>query len=191
MLGFLFWGIPKSITVASMYAKAWRREQFPPRLRPLRGSTWFLLYLAMLSLRQTIEFTGDPSGIRAIAQFLISLMTVWVFWSVTPLLLVRDGGRGPRFLIIAGLAGVLIEGVLIPLGSRSFFPSLLQGMSIFGPIGVAMAILTWSATLGIGWVVTACTSAVWWERTAPAETVIEAQDGVPEGSEALERPSVD
>jgi hypothetical protein len=32
--------------------------------------------------------------------------------------------------------------------------------------------------IGIGWVLTACVGAVLWERTAPSETVIEAQTDV-------------
>ena len=47
-----------------------------------------------------------------------------------------------------------------------------------GPIGVAMALMTWCGVIGIGWVLTACVGAVLWERTAPPETVIESQTDV-------------
>jgi hypothetical protein len=92
-----------------------------------------------------------------------------------PALLVRDGGRGVKNLALAGLAGVVIDGIVIPLGARFFFPPLLHGWDGFGPIGVAMALLIWSGVVGTGWVVTACVGALLWERTAPAETVIESQ----------------
>ena len=35
--------------------------------------------------------------------------------------------------------------------------------------------MTWSGVIGVGWVVTACVSAVHWERSAPPDTVIESQ----------------
>jgi hypothetical protein len=38
--------------------------------------------------------------------------------------------------------------------------------------------MTWCGVIGIGWVLTACVGAVLWERTAPSETVIEAQTDV-------------
>lgn len=185
VIGFLLWGIPMSITIASMYARAWRREQFGYGQRLARGAVWFVAYLLMLGLREEISFAGNPHGLQAYAQYAVALVIVWAFWSVTPLLLVRDGGRGPRFLVMAGLAGLVIEGIIIPVASRMIFPSFLQSLSAFGPIGVALALLTWCSVLGVGWVVTACTSAVWWERAAPAQTVIEAQDAAPMGSERL------
>ena len=70
---------------------------------------------------------------------------------------------------------MLIDGTIIPLAARVIFPPLLRGWDGFGPIGVAMTMMTWCWVIGIGWVVTACVSAVLWERTAPSDTVIESQ----------------
>lgn len=53
---------------------------------------------------------------------------------------------------------------------RWFWPT-----SRTGPIGVAMEIMTWCAVLGTGWVITACVEAVLWQRTAPTDTVLQAQ----------------
>jgi hypothetical protein len=173
--GFLVWGIPMSITIAGIFAKAWRREQFGLGERLLRGATWFVLYLTMIALRERITFGSDqPGAIRALL-FVAAQIPVWIFWSLTPVLLVRDGGRGRRYLALAGLAGVVIDGTILPLAARILFPQLLSGWDGFGPIGVAMALITWCMVMGIGWVVTACVGAVLWERTAPSETVIESQ----------------
>ena len=38
-----------------------------------------------------------------------------------------------------------------------------------------MALLTWCAAIAGGWVVTACASAIWWERRAPTDTVLDAE----------------
>src|SRR4051794_35437453 len=51
MASFLVWGIPMPITVASMFAAAWRREQFSLVSRLWRGAVWFLAYLSTLALQ--------------------------------------------------------------------------------------------------------------------------------------------
>jgi hypothetical protein len=173
--GFLVWGIPMSITIAGIFAKAWRREQFGLGERLLRGATWFVLYLTMITLRERITFGSHQTGAIRVLLFVAALVPVWIFWSLTPVLLVRDGGRGRTYLALAGLAGVVIDGTILPLAARVFFPQLLSGWDGFGPIGVAMALMMWCMVMGIGWIVTACVGAVLWERTAPAETVIESQ----------------
>jgi hypothetical protein len=173
--GFLVWGIPMSITIAGIFAKAWRREQFGLAQRLLRGATWFVLYLTMIGIRERIAFAGDHTGATRALLFVAALVPVWMFWSLTPVLLVQDGGRGRKYLALAGLAGLVIDGTVIPLAARVFFPQLLSGFDGFGPIGVAMTLLMWCGVIGIGWVVTACVGAVLWERTAPSDTVIESQ----------------
>ena len=50
--GFLIWGIPMSSTVASIFAKAWRRAQFAFVERLWRGTVWFALYLVMITIRE-------------------------------------------------------------------------------------------------------------------------------------------
>ena len=125
--------------------------------------------------------------------FAVALVPVWLFWSLTPVLLVRHGGRGWSYLALAGFAGVAIDGVAIPLAGRLIFPPLLDGWDGFGPMGVAMALLTWTAVIGSGWIVTACLSAVLWERRAPSERVVEFQTATisPSSSRTAAFPNVD
>jgi hypothetical protein len=179
--GFLVWGIPMSITIAGIFAKAWRREQFGLGQRLLRGATWFVLYLTTIALRELIALGGDHTTAIRPLLFTAALLPVWIFWSLTPLLLVRDGGRGLRYLALAGLAGVMIDGTILPLAARILFPPLLRGWNGLGPIGVAMALMTWCGVIGLGWVLTACVGAVLWERTAPPEMVVESEEDVTPG----------
>jgi hypothetical protein len=148
--GFLVWGIPMSITIAGIFAKAWRREQFGLGQRLLRGAAWFVLYLTMIALRERIALGGDHAGAIRALLFVAALAPVWIFWSLTPILLVRDGGRGLRYLALAGLAGVVIDGTILPLAARILFPPLLRGWNGLGPIGVAMALMAWCGVIGIG-----------------------------------------
>ena len=99
-------------------------------------------------------------------------MVLWLFWSLTPVLLVRDGARGWRSLFVAGFAGVLVDGVIMTVAARIALPILLGGWAGFGPIGVAMTLMTWCGVIGYGWVVTACTTAILWERSAPLDVVV-------------------
>ena len=177
--GFLVWGIPMAITVAGIFARAWRRAPLPLVPRVLRGTAWFLLYLAMMASRERIVFGASHTPVVLLLLFVVAQVPVWIFWSLTPVLLIRDGARGRAYLAMAGLAGVVIDGLAIPLTGRLLFPTLLDGWNGFGPIGVSMALLTWCGVIGTGWILTACVGAVLWERRAPAETVIESQTAVP------------
>ncbi len=178
LAGWLVWGIPMSITVAGMFAKAWRREQFTVVERFARGAGWFVLYLILLIVRERVAFGLAKQPGPQIGLYLVSLVPVWLFWSVTPAILVRDGASGKKkYLAGAGLAGVIIDGVILTLGSRIFFPMLLSGWTVFGPIGVAMAVMSWCGVLGFGWVIIACFSAVLWERSAPLRVVAAAESG--------------
>ena len=172
---FLVWGIPMSVMVASIFARAWRREQFGFSQRFARGAFWFLLYLTMITLRERIAYGSEYTGATQVLMFVIALVPVWVFWSLTPLVLVRDGGHGVKYLALAGLAGVVIDGIIVPVIGRVIFPNVIDAWTSFGPIGVAMALMTWCGVLGTAWVITACVGAVLWERTAPTDTVLQAQ----------------
>lgn len=172
---FLIWGIPMSMTIAGIFAKAWRRKPFGWGGRLWRGVVWFALYLALIGFRERIAFGGTHHGAVRVMWFAVSLVPVWVFWSITPALLVRGGSRGRSALALAGLAGVVIDGTILPLAARIVFPPLLRGWDEFGPIGVAMALLTWCGVSGAGWVVTACVGAVLWERAVPSQMVIESE----------------
>ena len=173
--GFAVWGVPMAVAIAGIIARAWRRAPLDLVPRVVRGSVWFILYLAMMACRERIAFGADHPGLSRVLFFIAALVPVFIFWSLTPILLVRDGGRGLTYLALAGLAGVMIDGLCIPLAGRIVFPSLLEGWNGFGPIGVAMALLTWCGVIGTGWVVTACVGAVLWERNAPSQTVVESQ----------------
>lgn len=170
--GFLVWGIPMSITVAAMYARAWQREAFGLGGKLWRGALWFVIYLASQSARSRVMAAGY-SPLSRVVVALIAVLMLWLFWSLTPVLLVRDGSKGLKSLFIAGFAGVLIDGVVLTVAARIALPILLGGWTGFGPIGVAMTLMTWCGIIGYGWVATACITAVLWERATPLEVVVE------------------
>jgi hypothetical protein len=182
--GWLVWGIPMSLTVSNMFSLAWVREPFGIGSRLLRGYSWFLLYLATLVVTERLSVAGSYTGVVRAVLWTASLIPIWIFWSLTPVLLVRDGARGLKFLGLAGLVGVVVDGVVIRAAGRVVFPSLLEGWTGFGPIGVAMTLMTWCGVIGVAWVVTACAGAMVWERNAPVDTVLDAQSAEVEAAEA-------
>jgi hypothetical protein len=171
--GFLFWGIPMAITVAAMYARAWQRPPFGLLGKLWRGGVWFIIYLASQSARSRVTAAGY-AGLTKVLVALVAVVVLWLFWSLTPVLLVRNGAHGWRSLFVAGFAGVLVDGVVLTVAARIALPILLNGWAGFGPIGVAMVLMTWCGVIGYGWVLTACMTAVLWERTVPLEVVLEA-----------------
>ncbi|HTR79701.1 MAG TPA: hypothetical protein VMH39_16410 [Gemmatimonadaceae bacterium] len=178
--GFLAMGIPMSVTVSGMFARAWRRSQFKMVEKLARGALWFALFLGTLIARERIGFGGQHGAAIHAALLVVALLPQWAFWSLTPWLLVRNGGRGWRYLLLAGLAGVVIDGVVLELAARAFFPVLLKGWTGFGPIGVAMMLMTWCGVVATAWVIIACVGAILWERSAPARIVVEVQVAAPE-----------
>jgi uncharacterized BrkB/YihY/UPF0761 family membrane protein len=175
--GFLVWGIPMSARVAEMFARAWRRPQLGTAERLARGAAWFTLFLASMDLHERLAFGGQHgTGVRA-ALLAVSLVPLWTFWSLTPVLLLRDGGRSWRHLLLAGLAGVLVDGVVFGAVGRLGFPMMLEGWAGFGPMGVAMALMTWCGIVALGWVVIACLGAVMAERRALPTQAVHADPG--------------
>jgi hypothetical protein len=174
LASFLFWGIPMSSQVAKTFARAFRRERFPFWTEVWRGAAWFVLFLVAQIATVAIS-TGHPGTIGLVVMNLIGLLPSFLLWSVTPLVLVRNGGAGWKHLAWCGLAGVLLDAVGIRMITRVLLPALLQGWVDFGPIGSAMGIMTWCTVVAALWVATACLSAVLWERNAPAQVVVTMQ----------------
>ena len=188
---FLVWGIPMWINVAGMFGRAWRRPPFAMPEKLARGAVWFMLLLATIAARDRIGVAFQQlAGIR-VALLTVGLVPVWLFWSLTPVLLVRDGARGWRDFLRAGFAGVVIDGILIDTVVRVGFPILLEGWKGFGPMAVAMTLMAWCGILATGWVAIACTGAMRVDRccVSPGHNFV-GHHGKPPGehpAQAVER----
>ncbi len=177
LAGFLLWGLGTAPVVARIFADAWHRDRFSFGRELCRGFAWFLAYLVSMALSESavVRATGLISRDNPVAAFAVGLLPVFVLWSITPMILLRDGAAGWSSLARAGLAGVLIDGIILRVTGRIVLPALLDGWVEFGPIGVAMALMTWCGIQAFAWVATACVGAVLWERAAPPDVVVEAQ----------------
>jgi len=176
LASFLFWGIPMSSQVAKTFARAFRRERYPFWGEVWRGSVWFCLFLVTQALTVKIS-VGHPDRFLDVLANILGLLPAFVLWSVTPAILVRNDFRSWsrsswKFLMWCGLAGVVLDTIGIRLLIRFLIPALLSGWVDFGPIGVAMTLMTFCTVAAALWVVTACLSAVLWERRAPTDAVI-------------------
>lgn len=169
--GFLLWGLPMSAQVAKTFARAFQRERWPFWTEVGRGAIWFAVLLVSqiltVAVTRGLGWHGPLNIVAWIPPFIL--------WSASPFILVRNGSAGWRHLAWCGLAGLILDVLGVRVTLRWFFPKLLEGWTSFGPIGVAMAIMTTCTVIAVLWVVTACLGAVLWERNAPAETVIESQ----------------
>jgi hypothetical protein len=163
LLGYLVWGIPMSLTVARMFAQAWQKPQYSIAQRLWRGSVWFVLYLVTASLGERILIMSNQFLPRPLLHLLAIVASV-VFWGLSPVLLVPGVRLEMKPFLAAGLTGALISLVVMRMVVRVVFPSLLAGWEGFGPIGVALTMMTWSGVVGIVWVVVACAGAVYNEH---------------------------
>lgn len=169
--GFLLWGLPMSAQVAKTFARAFQRERWPFWTEVGRGAIWFGVLLTSQILTVVVTRGLDWRGPLNI----LAWIPPFALWSLSPLILVRNGTAGWRHMAWCGLAGLILDVLGVRITLRWVFPKLLEGWTSFGPIGVAMAIMTTCTVIAVLWVVTACLGAVLWERNAPAETVIESQ----------------
>lgn len=169
--GFLFWGVPMSAQVAKTFARAFRRERWSFMAEVGRGTLWFGVLL--ISQISTVVIGNVVAGRPPLN--LLAWIPSFVLWSVSPLVLVRNGTNGWKHMIWCGLAGVVLDLIGVRITLRWVFPKLLEGWVGFGPIGVAMAMMTTCTVIATLWVITACLGAVLWERNAPADTVIRSQ----------------
>lgn len=175
LASFLVWGIPMASQVAKTFARAWRRERYGFFEEVMRGTLWFVLFLAAQLATVTIT-AARPDNTGEVVLNIVGLVPSFLLWSATPAILVRDGGRGWKHLAWCGLAGVVLDAVLIRVVTRILLPALLSGWSGFGPIGAAMTLMTWCTVAAALWVITACVGAVLWERSAPSDLVVLMQN---------------
>ena len=171
LASFLVWGIPMASQVAKTFARAWRRERFGFFEEVWRGAGWFVLFL-LTQVATVAVTTVRIDHVPHILFNLLGLLPSFILWFATPAILVRHGATGWKHLAWCGVAGVVIDAVLIRLVTRILLPALLSGWEGFGPIGAAMTLMTWCTVVAALWVITACLGAVLWERNAPAELVL-------------------
>lgn len=187
VFGFLIWAVPFTALVARTFGLAWKRASFPLGQSILRGTVWFALYGSTLALQYALRDRAHQPG-HHVGAFLAGLVTLFVFWSLTPPILVRNGWYGWRSLWVSGLTGVVIIGLILQPIGRVVVPKLLEGWMSFGSIGVALGFITWVGIIGVGWVVVACVGGVVFERTATAGTVLEAEQINPAAESAPAAP---
>lgn len=174
LAGFLAWGIPMASMVAHVFAKAWHRQRFNFWREVIRGAVWFTLFLATEALIVKLS----PNHVRGPMDWLLVLLTLvpsTLLWAVTPVILLRNGATGWEHLFICGVIGTVLDVVILRIATRLIFPWLVGNWVSFGPIGVAMAFMTWCSVIGTLWVVTACVTGVVWERRTETEIVVGSQ----------------
>ncbi|MEQ1701824.1 MAG: hypothetical protein ABMA25_17075 [Ilumatobacteraceae bacterium] len=174
LASFLVWGIPMASQVAKTFARAWRRERFGFFEEVWRGAVWFVLFLVAQVATVAISAI-HLDNVPGILFKALGLLPSFILWFATPAMLVRHGATGWKHLAWCGVAGVVLDAVLIRFITRILLPALLSGWEGFGPIGAAMTLMTWCTVVAALWVITACLGAVLWERSAPAELVVSTQ----------------
>jgi len=135
-----------------------------------------MVTIAVMDSQYVARLDGSSGRPRWVA-LLAGLIPSFLLWSATPFILVPGAAVGWSQLFKCGLVGMAIS-VLVRLAMRLVLPGLISGWIGFGPIGVAMALMTWSGVVAVSWVTIACAGAIVWERSVPvglAASAVEAR----------------
>ena len=154
LLSFLIWGIPMAIQVGRVFAASYDSSRFSLGSEITRGIIWFNLFLITLVLSNFLP--ENSSNLLHIVHFVVKFLAVYLFWIFTPALLVRDGIVGIKFLMTIGLAGAIVDSMILPIIMKTTIPLLLNSWEGFNSIGVAMTVATWCTITSITWVLVAC-----------------------------------
>jgi uncharacterized BrkB/YihY/UPF0761 family membrane protein len=178
VLGVLSWavaGFPLAVSVQKTFARAWRVPMLPWMASYLRGGLWFLLYVATQFGVEAAKWAlGHNLGLGALAG-LAGVALIFVLWLATPHLLLGKDLGGWRGLVPTAIAGTVVT-VGLRLLSLLLLPRWLGSWAIpFGAIGTSIALLLVVQLLATGWVVVAAFGAVYWERIADQDTIIQAE----------------
>lgn len=162
-LSFGAWGIPTAIQVAKLFSLAWNRKRARFHVEVIRGTVWFLVYVAIEAalLGLTINRAELPPGIRQIALF---LAPSFLLWFLTPVIILPGQIGGLRGALRSGLAGMVIDGVILRSLIRFVIPPILHSWRGWGPVGLAMTLMTISIMVATAWTIAACAGAVLYER---------------------------
>jgi uncharacterized BrkB/YihY/UPF0761 family membrane protein len=175
VLGVVSWavaGFPLAVSVQKTFARAWRVPMLGWMASYLRGGLWFLLYVVTQFGVEGAKWTlGRNLGLGVLA----GLALTFLLWGATPHLLLGKDLGGWRGLVPTATAGTVVT-VGLRLLSLLLLPRWLASWAIpFGAIGTSIALLLVVQLLATGWVVVAAFGAVYWERIADQDTVIQAE----------------
>lgn len=175
--------------VASTYGEAFQTAKIRGISGQLRGFCWFALAFAHFGLSQfllrNISVVGVGSWVLAAPAY---AWISWYFWLLTPRLML-DRKLDREDLVPGAWMGAITSTLLWVVSVfilKNWFDWYGRG---FGGIGIALAIISWCQIVAMVWVTTICGAAVWWERTAEVQEVIDLQDSDPKSGGSRSGPA--
>ncbi len=174
-LSLLVAGFPAAVAVQKTFARAWRAPNMPLLRSYLRGGAWFLVYLAVYLGAEAVTWMLVRGQVLAALAIPVGVGLLFLLWMATPHLLLGMDLGGWRGLVPTAIAGTILS-VAFRTASSLLMPRWLASWAIpFGAVGVTLAFLTWVGFLMLGWVMVACLGAVYWERIADENVVLEVE----------------
>ncbi len=162
--GYLVYGIPLAIQVGRIFAKAYDSRRFPYYREVIRGCAWFALFLTATTVGQVTS--RHYLSISGLSSYVLYMVILFVFWTLTPAVLVRDGSAGIRYLMVVGVFGMIVQAIILPTVFAIILPLFLSSWENFGSLGVAIVITTWCGITSLSWVIIACFGGVLSDRRA-------------------------
>ena len=168
---FAITGFDVAAATQNTFSEAWETQPIKGWRGALRGAIWFLLVFGQFGLTQMLQYRVGHSGTRLlIGAIPLCFVSSYGLWLVTPRLML-----GREFESSALRPGAILGAIVstaIWLIGRTILPGWFDWYGRgFGPIGIGLALLSWTYVTAISWVVIIVGTWAYWTKT----TIVEEQ----------------
>lgn len=166
---FAITGFDVAAATQNTFSEAWEAQPIKGWRGALRGAIWFLLVFGQFGLTQMLQYRVGHSGTRLlIGAIPLCFVSSYGLWLVTPRLML-----GREFESSALRPGAVLGAIVstaIWLIGRTILPGWFDWYGRgFGPIGIGLALLSWTYVTAISWVVIIVGTWAYWTKTAIVE----------------------
>lgn len=176
--GLLVSGFDVALALQTTYARAWRVEKLKGWPGYWRGGLWMgACLLLLVSQEVAVAATYRFGAFAYVPVFIVEGALTFGFWMMTPRLLLDKDLGGWRGLVPTGVAGTIVS-LLLRVASWFALPSWANYYAVpFGAIGAVITIVFWIMIVSYAWIYIALFGALWWERHADPDEVLEVEFG--------------
>jgi uncharacterized BrkB/YihY/UPF0761 family membrane protein len=183
LVSLLVTGFGVATTMQLAYARAFRVQPFHGVRKLGRGAAWLVLMLGVTAVGLTLRYWahGRPWWFLAIAVPLL-VAASFAFFLVSPRLLL-DIPFDWRHLVVGAAICVIAHGIVSTVSTFLMRNWLSAYGHAYGGFGIALAFLSWIGIFSTFWVWTGAIAAVYWDRYATSDEVVELRSRAQQAAE--------
>ena len=166
---FAITGFDVAAATQNTFSEAWETPPIKGWRGALRGAIWFVLVFGQFGLTQLLQYRVGHSGTRLLVGAIpLCFFSSYALWLVTPRLML-----GREFESSALRPGAVLGAIVstfIWLTGRTMLPGWFDWYGRgFGPIGIGLALLSWTYVTAISWVVIIVGTWAYWTKSTKIE----------------------